>query len=421
MGPGALGIGGAAFATVRTVSITADTRAERRTEIAAITAALSAGRGVVLSGDAGIGKSYVAATIAARWAAEDGCVVRAHASVGATELPLGPFVGFLHRPDAPLLSLFAEVRERLLELAAGRRLLLVVDDIPLLDESSTALVQHFVTEGRALLLCTMRRGVYPPAEIADLLQRGLLRRVEVGPLDRDAIRSVAARLLGTPIDDGTADRLATITGGNPLFLREVVVASMEERRVVVTAGVASIHELPASSPRLVDIVRDRLGHLPHDDSLVLSHLAFAEPCGPGELSHVADLDTLGRLESAGLITTSSDGMRLGLRLAHPLYGEVLRQSTGLLQRRAILASLARDLQATGARRRADTVKLARLAVDGGVDIDVATLNQATAICIHSGHLELAERIGRRVMERSTTSSPVGTWPPHCSSSATSSR
>lgn len=60
-------------------------------------------------------------------------------------------------------------------------------------------------------------------------------------------------------------------------------------------------------------------------------------------------------------------------------------------------SPAPDLLATGARR-ADVVKLARLAVDGGVEVEPAVLAKAANIAFAAGDLTLTERISRRAFE-----------------------
>ena len=84
----------------------------------------------------------------------------------------------------------------------------------------------------------------------------------------------------------------------------------------------------------------------------------------------------------------------------------MRARAGPLLRRSVLGRLARDLQATGARRRTDVVKLARLAVDGGVDVEEDVLIRATSVSYHSGDLVLSARIGRRTFEQ-TRSFVVG--------------
>jgi DNA-binding CsgD family transcriptional regulator len=357
-------------------------------------------RGVLLSGPAGIGKSHLAELVCAERAAAGDVVVPIRATFGTTELPLGAFAGFLGSADQPVASLFIEVRRALASQADGRPLLLVVDDIHLLDEASSALVHQFVVEGQARLLCSMRTGQQALPGVLDLLHSGLLRRHEVTPLDLDQVHALVADLLGCPVDDSTARRLLTATDGNPLFVKELVLASLESGRVERDGDQAAIAVLATDAPRLVDVVRGRLAHLSAADLEALRHIAFAEPCEPAELASVADADTLVRLESAEVILSSEDRNRLVVRLAHPIYGEVLRASTGLLQRRAILAALASDLAARGVSRPSDVIKLARLAVDGGIDVDNSVLRRAVPPTMQAGQLDLAERIARQLMDNS---------------------
>ncbi len=83
---------------------------------------------------------------------------------------------------------------------------------------------------------------------------------------------------------------------------------------------------------------------------------------------------------------------------HPLYGEVLRAGVTPLQGRRIRYRLAEALQATGARRREDTVRLAALSVDGGFDVEPDVLSAAARTARFSLDLDLAERLGRRAFE-----------------------
>lgn len=363
---------------------------------------LNDSRGLFLSGPAGIGKSHLADLLCADRDAAGDAIVPVRATFGTTELPLGAFAGFLGSADQPIASMFIEIRQALAALADGRPLLLVVDDIHLLDEASSALVYQFVVEGHARLICSVRSGQQPQPGVLDLLHRGLLHRHVVEPLDVAQVQVLASGLLDCSLDEATAARLLRATDGNPLFVKELVLASIETGQVERSDDVASIPVLPTDAPRLVDVVRGRLGHLSPADLEALRHIAFAEPCEPVELVSVADADTLVRLESAEVILSAEDRGRLVVRLTHPIYGDVLRASTGLLQRRAILASLASDLAARGVTRPDEIIKLARLAVDGGVEVDNSVLRRAVAPTMQAGQLDLAERIARRVMENSTS-------------------
>lgn len=375
----------------------------REREVGAVTSALSAGRGALLTGDAGVGKTFIADDVA-EWAGEHGWfVVRARATTGSSELPLAAFAGQLGDHERFLTPILTEIRERIVEQAAGRRIVLVIDDVDLLDDASSALVHQLVSAVGVGVVATLRRGEPMPAEFDELLRRGVLDRITVEPFDETAIADVAALTEARPLAPETLALLHRWSQGNPLFVRELLLSAQEEGRLADRPDGLVLSEVPVAAPRLVDVVRSRLGHLSDGDRLVLLHVAFAEPCGPGELAGVADAAALARLERAGLVRAETDGNRLVIRLAHPLYGVVMRAAAGPLEQRAVLGALAQALTGTGARRRSDVLKLARLAIDGGVAADPALLVKAATEAFLAGDFGLCERIGRRAFER------AGTW------------
>ena len=364
----------------------------RATEVAAVERHLAAGRGAVLVGAAGVGKSAVAEQLARVASAAGDHVVRVRATVGSSELPLGAFSAWLDRTERFLTPLVNEIRARLVEAADGRRTVLVVDDVDLLDDASGVLVHQLVSAGDAVVVATLRQGRLLPGELVDLYQRGEVAMVEIHPLgDRD-LRALAESLVGAPLSEATHGRLAALTHGNPLFAR------------VLLDGAGSPDDggdlvLPTDSSALVELVGSRLVGLGESQRRALLHLAFAEPCGPGELASGGEAEALAALEAAGMVVSELDGNRLVLRVAHPLYGEVLRNSATHLQRRAVLATLARDLQATGARRRSDLLKLARLGVDGNVPLPSDLVGRAVVAAYSSGDMVLTERLARPEFER----------------------
>ena len=374
----------------------ASTLPGRERELAFVLDTLGTMSGAYLVGRAGVGKSRLVDAVAANAEKAGRAVVRVRATAGSSELPLGVFLTQLGASERQLTPMFAEIRERLLEQADGRPLLVCVDDVDLLDDASAVLVHQMVATGDAKLLATLRLGRLAPGEVVDLAQRGEIRRIDIEALDRAGTAAVAEDVLGRVIDQRSHDKLWAATHGNALFVRELLLGAAERDQIFDGPDGAVLGELPVSSPRLIDAVRSRLAQLDPELHRALVHLAFAEPCGPAELASVATDDQLATLETAEMVSTTVDQRRLVLRLGHPLYGEVLRSGTPLLQRRAVLAQLARDLQATGARRRADAVKLARLAVDGGVEADPSVLLRAAAIMFHTGDFVLAERVARRV-------------------------
>ena len=357
---------------------------------------------MVVRGEPGVGTTFIATRVVDSLPRDAFHVMTLRATPGAREMPLAPFLASVdvaatvgaERPS----DLFARLRTTIDQQAAGRRVVFDIDGIDLLDDTSLVFVHQATVDGHAQLVATMHHNRVDVPALADLERRGDLDIIDVAPFNREHADQAAEALAGVTLDARTKVRLWRWCRGNALFLAEMLNAA-RERGLLDAPGPVTIDPLPIAAPNLSTVVADRLRRLDPADRLVLTHLAFAEPCGPAELASVADGARLADLESRALVLADVDGARLRLRLTHPLYGEVIRASTGPLQRRQILASLAGDLLATGARRRGDVVPLARFAVDGGVEIETAVLIQATSVAYHAGDLTLSERIGRRTYER----------------------
>lgn len=168
----------------------------RESEVATAVAALRSGPGVYLVGPAGVGKSRLAETIAGVAETDGWSVVRARATSGASELPLGAFLAQLGATERFLTPMFAEIRERILERADGAPVLISIDDIDLLDDASAVLVHQMVVAGEARVIATLRTGRIAPTELLDLWQRGELTRLDVGPFDRAGAERVAEAVAG---------------------------------------------------------------------------------------------------------------------------------------------------------------------------------------------------------------------------------
>jgi hypothetical protein len=134
----------------------------RDAELQLVGDALSGGSagGLVIAGPAGVGKTRLVAE-ASEHARRQGCAVEwVRASRSARSMPLGAFAGLLPATNRRLpegVELLAHVRHVLAERAAGRRLLLCVDDGQLLDDASAALLHQLVASGEAFALVSVRR------------------------------------------------------------------------------------------------------------------------------------------------------------------------------------------------------------------------------------------------------------------------
>ena len=91
---------------------------------------------------------------------------------------------------------------------------------------------------------------------------------------------------------------------------------------------------------------------------MLELVAFGEPLGLPMLVKATDGAAAELAEERGLIKVTREARRTTVRLAHPLYGEVVRQRCPLTRVRRLQADLAQLIEATGARRHDDTLRVA---------------------------------------------------------------
>ena len=149
--------------------------------------------------------------------------------------------------------------------------------------------------------------------------------------------------------------------------------------------------------RLAELVALRLGDLSQSERSVLELLALGEPLGPAELAQLADPAAVDALEEKGLITSGTEGSRIEIRLAHPVYGDVVRAGISARRERAISRSLADVIEAVGARRQGDPLKVATLRlVGGGGSAELLVSGAMVARARHE--YSLTERLARAAID-----------------------
>lgn len=294
-------------------------------------------RGIVVTGPAGCGKTRLV-TEAIRGA---GCARAA----GMPESRGLPFAAFAHLlPESVTLH-------RAVRLLSGVRTLLV-DDAHLLDDASAALVHQLAVHGRTRLLVVATDGAPAPGAISRLWTGELLPRLALEPLlDEETAQLLTAG--AGPLDPLTAHRLLRLSRGDLRLLRDL----LDAVRGLLTP-VPDTEERAWRGPvPLTPAVRERTAHVlgrtcPLERE-TLDRLAFAEPLpsDPDDL----DLGALEALESDGLVEVDDLG---GVRLAHPLYGPVLRAAAGRLRARRLARTpdayaRALDAEAAALSRRID--------------------------------------------------------------------
>ncbi|MGV9767032.1 BTAD domain-containing putative transcriptional regulator [Micromonospora tulbaghiae] len=329
------------------------------------------GRVLTLVGEAGIGKTSLAAALGARAAATGVPVVwgrcpdvgqappfwlwsqvvralvampQARATGSASRLdgfaagsPNGPADGRGLDPTARF-QVYEAVAELVDAAARERGLLVVLDDLHAADPDSLLLLRFLAAAlpaSRALVVATLRPYDEDPALVATVaeLARGPgFGQVRLAGLDAAAVADLVRDRTGAAPPEPVVTRLVTRTGGNPFFLTELLRSR---------TGPGAATELP---PSIRDTVRLRLAGLPGPTRRCLDLLSVA--------GHDLDLAVLAAaLDStaeavaedlapaypAALVVETGPG---ALAFRHPLIAEVTYAELVPPRRAALHARLA---------------------------------------------------------------------------------
>src|SRR5215207_555947 len=147
--------------------------------------------GLLLQGPAGVGKTRLAEEALARAERSGRPVARAVGHPATAPIPLGALAHLLPASlvsdlgvgDDERTGLFHAARAELRRLAGEDRLVLLVDDLDLLDDTSVAVLVPLVVSRTVFLIGTVRTGRIPSPRLTVLHRDGHLVRMEIEPLD----------------------------------------------------------------------------------------------------------------------------------------------------------------------------------------------------------------------------------------------
>ena len=179
----------------------------------------------------------------------------------AHALPLGAFIGSLGEAMSDPLTNVRRVINSFVAQQRRGRVVVGVDDAHLLDGLSALVVHQLAQSGGARLVVTMRTGSEEPDAVTALWKDGLLARLDLEPLSAAATREVIESTLGGPVDARSAARFRKLTGGNALFLRQLLADQIAAGRMRKLAGVWMWDGDVAVSASLSDTVGRQMGRL----------------------------------------------------------------------------------------------------------------------------------------------------------------
>jgi DNA-binding CsgD family transcriptional regulator len=263
-------------------------------------------------------------------------------------IPFGPFASWVRdrRVGSPdRLGVLREIGREL--LAGDAHVLVAVDDAHLLDDGSAALVLHLATDTPASVVVTVRAAVPCPDAVESLWKEGVAERIDLQPLSEPETAELLEQVLGGPIDRSARRRLFVLTEGAPLYLREVVRAGLDQGVLVRDDGTWGWKGKLAGSDRLVSLIGDHMSQARGDERRIVEMVALGEPIPLDVIGQLAATSALITAEAHGFVVADDAASPAVVRLAHPLYGEVLRSGMPTLTGREHLRGLATAAVAVG--------------------------------------------------------------------------
>jgi DNA-binding CsgD family transcriptional regulator len=347
--------------------------------------------GVVIAGAAGVGKTWLAREVL-RLAEASG--ERTKWIVGtdsAHALPLGAFIGSLGEAMSDPLANVRRVINSFVAQQRRGRVVVGIDDAHLLDGLSALVVHQLAQSGGARLVVTVRTGSEEPDAVTALWKDGLLFRLDLEPLSAAATREVIESTLGGPVDARSAARFRKLTGGNALFLRQLLADQIAAGRMRILAGVWMWDGDVAVSASLSDTVGRQMGRLSPRMAMVVDTLSQCQPLAVDVLCDLVRRSDLAAAERMGLVSVERTGAGLMARLAHPLFGELRRASAGEMYLSEIRGRLATRLATDDDADMQATVRRALLTLESDLDPDPELYLESARHAMTLLDLDLADR------------------------------
>ncbi|MGW7201433.1 LuxR C-terminal-related transcriptional regulator [Streptomyces chryseus] len=326
-------------------------------------------QGAVIHGPSGVGKTRLAEEFLSICSRAGYTVIRIKGSAAARTVPLGA-IAHLLPPDVDLsdpIKGFRDVVHTLSRL--GGRLALLVDDLHLLDSPSAMLLRQLLDSQRVRIVGTIRSGENFSDAVDTLTGGDSIHWINLAEFSQGQLEETLRAALGGDVGRSAIHSLHAATHGNVLYLRELVHGALANGTLINDGEIWELAEgwVPGTE-RLTELIESRMT-VAADARPLLELLALCEPLGLTESQNVVPMDTLTILENTGLTEVDSNGLRITVALAHPLYGEVIRRQIPAGRRRRILLEQAERTAAHGARRREDALRIAgwRLAATGTAD------------------------------------------------------
>lgn len=343
-------------------------------------------RGVIITGQSGVGKTALAQRIA-RQLEDSFELVYVRGSAIASKMPYGALSFVLSDLDDAIvdnpLMLLRGLQELYERRDDGRQNLILADNLEELDPSSAMALAHLVRVGAAKLIAICQSIDSSPEEFGNLWKDGALRRVDVSPLDLASTTRLLSAALDAPVSRAAAASMWHTTGGNPLFLQALTREQVDSGEMLERDGVWVAMQLsvPKTRRSMTDWITVRLRRLPAEEREAIELISVVGAIPLDLLLRFVPSSAVDGLQQKRSIYIERRNVPL-VRIANGLVGEVVRAQVPLGRGRELMRALATEA------RQWDIPAMARMTfaswcIDSGAEIGAESL--INAACLANRH------------------------------------
>jgi DNA-binding CsgD family transcriptional regulator len=305
-------------------------------------------RAVFLSYDTGLGASTILRELVLE-SAQTRPVLTLQGTPSLSAVPFGALAPFLRGVHGDKLGLRMQVFRAVLTAIDDLRNaqnsdpdglpLIVLDDAHAVDTSTAELLVSLVLAGSVSLVASHLRSAGVPEPLPRLWSAGLAENIQMTPLTRDQTHAYCQAILQGPVALQTSWYFWSSAMGNPLLVKLLVAEAVDDALLTQSRGVWVYQEGPRTVGRsLRDAVAQQIRGLSIHAEEALDLVALAEPVSLNLVQDISGKAAVKQLVERKLVhvTDLDNGT---LRLASPIYGDVIRHMVSPAHRRILFDAL----------------------------------------------------------------------------------
>ncbi|WP_312180591.1 AAA family ATPase [Arthrobacter sp.] len=288
------------------------------------TSAVEGSGGAVIVGPEGIGKTALVNHVA-RAAGSGFHVVHVYGSAVSARTDYGPLNWLLSElPEMALgnpVQVLRGVKAHLAQLAAGRRTLLVVDNIHELDPLSQTVTVQLARQSAVALLATTPDILRCGEEMVRLWSDGVIRRIDLGPLGTCEAQALMEGVAGGRMSALAVRTVWAQTRGNPLFTSLLCRDQIAAGRIQDRGGTWALTGPMTYTGEISDWMETWYRQLPEQERRIVELASLCPGLPIDTLLAAADPDSLDSLEERGVLKVGHGDGAVSLR--EPLYARLV--------------------------------------------------------------------------------------------------